>query len=197
MTDSQREKQNRLNRERYAWLKEHGICVDCGHENAAKGKSRCLVCASVKNELSIKSQRKDIEKTRELHKQHARELRQRRKESGLCQWCGRPTVNGKVYCTEHLAKRAASNMDRRRKHGIIARSLMGDGYHCTFCGKDVAKYGDKCCPECLERERKWSSEQRKKIDYENHWWRKDNIIAFHKEVNSEGSSQTGGGTGNR
>lgn len=188
MTDSQREKKNRLNRERYAWLKEHGICVDCGHENAAKGKTRCLVCASVKNELSIKSQRKDIEKTRELHKQYAREFRQRRKESGLCQWCGRPTVNGKVYCTEHLAKRAASNMGRRRKQGIIARALMGDGYHCTFCGKDVAKYGDKCCPECLERERKWSSEQRKKIDYENHWWRKDNIIAFHKEVNSEGSS---------
>ena len=83
MTDSQREKKNRLNRERYAWLKEHGICVDCGHENAAKGKSRCLVCLSVKNELSIKSHRKDIEKTRELHKQNACKLRQRRKESGL------------------------------------------------------------------------------------------------------------------
>lgn len=31
-------------RERYAWYKQHGICVDCGTNEAYKGHTRCLEC---------------------------------------------------------------------------------------------------------------------------------------------------------
>ena len=35
-----------MNNERYNWYKSHGICVDCGAYEAAKGHTRCLECMS-------------------------------------------------------------------------------------------------------------------------------------------------------
>ncbi|MBQ8824929.1 MAG: hypothetical protein IJZ64_06845 [Ruminococcus sp.] len=31
--------------ERYYWLKEHRMCVECGHERAKQGKIHCKKCA--------------------------------------------------------------------------------------------------------------------------------------------------------
>lgn len=176
---TKQEYDQQYNKERYARYKQHHICVACGCEDAAKGKTRCLICLMKCNESTAKYNR--TKRDKEAYNQYMREYRQKRKEQGLCQQCGRPTVNGKTFCSAHLAVRAARDMDRRRKQGVTARVLFGDGYHCTFCGKEVEKIGDKCCPVCLERERIWSAEQRKKIDYSQAWWRRDNIIAFHKE----------------
>ena len=178
MTESQREKRNRENRERYAFLKEHGMCVYCGKEKAAPGKVSCLLCAD--NNVQKATIYNQYKRDREEYNAYMRELRRKRKEAGMCQSCGRPTHNGKVFCSACGAVRAQRQKDRRREKGIMARDLFGNGYYCTFCGKDVEKYGDKCCPVCLERERKWSAEQRKKIDRTNHWWKKDNNIVFHK-----------------
>ena len=173
-----KEEQRAYNNERYAWLKQHGICVVCAMEEAAKGKTKCLVCMSNTNENALKSIRKRRDK--ETYNAYMREYNRKRKEKGLCQWCGRPTKNGHTFCTEHLVLIAARHMDKRRKQGKIARVLMGNGCYCTFCGKDVSSESRKLCPVCLERIRKWSAEQRKKINHENHWWRKDNLLAFQK-----------------
>lgn len=183
MEDDKKEKHRRGCRERYYFLKEHGICVMCGQENAVKGKTRCLYCQSVSNESSLKSSRKH--RNKEAYNQYMREYRRKRKEEGLCQWCGKPVLNGYALCNEHLNKKAAMKNAKRREQNIIARSLMGDGYHCYFCGKDVEHVGEKLCPVCLERIRKWSAEQRKKIDYKNHRWKKDNDIVFRKRCESE------------
>ena len=40
-------------RERYYWLKDHGICVSCCVENAAKGKVLCSKCAKTKSESKL------------------------------------------------------------------------------------------------------------------------------------------------
>lgn len=158
--------------------KEHGICVCCGRNDAVPGKTCCADCAAKNVQRTRASQQKN--RDRIAYNAYMKELRQKRKEQGLCQQCGKPTINGKVFCTEHNAVRRLRAERRRRKNDIMPRCLMGDGYHCYFCGATVAKVGDKCCPDCLERERQWSAEQRKKIDYNNAPWRKDNNIAFHK-----------------
>lgn len=178
MTESQKEIQRRLCKERYDFYKQHGICVACGREEAPKGKTRCLLCRSKDAEKSSNYNRSKRDK--EAYNQYMREYRQKRKENGLCQQCGRPTINGHSFCTEHTAVRNARVMNRRRERDVPARSTMGDGYHCYFCGKDVDRIGDKCCRECLERLRIWSAEQRKKIDYKNHRWKIDNAIVFRK-----------------
>lgn len=172
------EEQRRYNKERYDTYKQHGICVLCGCEDAAKGRSMCLLCLMKRSEVSQKYNHEKRDK--EAFNQYMREYRRKRKESGLCLQCGRPTVNGRSYCTEHSNSRSAKKREKRREQGITARVLFGDGYHCTFCGKEPAEAGGKLCPVCLERIRKWSAEQRKKIDYSKARWRLDNNIAFHK-----------------
>lgn len=57
---------------------------------------------------------------------------------------------------------------------------MGKGEYCWFCGKKVANYGDKTCPECYQRECEWAAEMRKRIDYKAHIWRKLNDASFAK-----------------
>lgn len=171
--------------ERYEWYKSHGICVDCGANDAAKGHTRCLECMSKELEKTLKWQKNNTEKYREYQKLYQRNLRAYRKENGLCQQCGKPTQNGYVFCTEHLAARRIKKENRRRQQGIIPRWMFGNSELCTFCGKSVANKGDKCCPTCLERERKWSAEQRKKIDYENTWFRISMPMFFNKRRNEE------------
>lgn len=165
-------------KERYAWYKEHGICVRCGQEKADKGHTRCLQCRfiDIDNQISYKERHKET--YAEYQKQYQRNLRAYRKEHGLCQQCGKPTNNGHVFCTEHLATRRVRQQNRQREKGVMPRELMGNGKFCYFCGKPVANKGDKCCPKCLKRERKWSAEMRKRIDYENHIWHKLNDAHF-------------------
>ena len=174
------------NKERYEYYKFHKICVDCGMNEVAKGRTRCLECLSKSVERTLEWQKKNTKKNREYQKEYQKNLRAYRKKNGLCQQCGKPTHNGYTFCTEHLAVRRIKAENRRREQGILPRWMFGNGELCTFCGNPVKNKGDKCCPICLERERKWSAEQRKKIDYKNHIWRKKNDALFFKVESQKG-----------
>lgn len=163
-------------RERYNWLKSHGICVACGEAEATKGQTRCPYCRDKAVEKTQKWQKKNPEYA-EYQRNYQQQLRQYRRENGLCQQCGKPS-EGKAFCKVHAAKRAQKKLDKARQDGRFPRILMGKGEFCYFCGKPVTNYGDKTCPECYQRECEWSARMRERIDYENSWFRKMNYLTF-------------------
>lgn len=82
---------------RYEWLKQYGICVDCGQADAAKGKTRCLNCLDkaacatmvwrTKNDIS------------EKNKAYCRSRYAASKEAGICVRCHkRPARKGRCDC---------------------------------------------------------------------------------------------------
>lgn len=164
-------------KERYYWLKAHNICVDCGEAEASKGHTRCPYCRDKGVEATQNWQKANKEYYAEYQKNYQKQLRQYRRENGLCQQCGKPS-DGKAFCKIHADKRAQKALDKARQNGRFPRILMGKGEFCYFCGKPVLKYGDKTCPECYRRECEWSSRMRERIDYENSWFRKMNYLTF-------------------
>lgn len=168
------------NKARYEWYKAHKICTKCGVNEACKGRTLCLECRFIAIERTQKCQKKSGEAYKEYQRQYQRELRQYRKENGLCQQCGRPTQNGMVLCIEHNAKMRVKAENKRREQGIMPRWLMGKGEFCYFCGDKVENKGDKTCKACYERECKWAADMRQRIDYENHYWKGLNNVTFRK-----------------
>ena len=80
-------------RERYRWLKSHGMCVRCAHEKAVPGKVCCPECgerARERQRLYHDDERKQYEKNRYYL----------RKAEGVCVVCGRPADNC-VFCDYH------------------------------------------------------------------------------------------------
>lgn len=43
-----RKKFSAYQKDRIAWLKDHGICIVCGQRNAIQGKTKCEVCREKK-----------------------------------------------------------------------------------------------------------------------------------------------------
>ena len=74
--------------ELYAWYKRMGICPQCGTNKAAPHRVRCEECLAKQAENADK-QRK-IRPRNTGHKTYIKNLREQRKENGLCIWCGKP-----------------------------------------------------------------------------------------------------------
>lgn len=156
-------------KERYKWLKAHGVCVQCGQQDAAPGRTRCLVCADKKNQGSIRYHYEHREDLLVKKRVRSKALREERKAAGLCPICGkRKPKQGRVncpYCTARINKKGEI---RRRKAGVMPRYMMGNGEYCFRCGKP--SYGEKLCPSCMESSRQTIKLASAAIDRKNHIW---------------------------
>lgn len=171
------EKKKEYERERYAWYKEHGICVRCGQEKAKENHVFCWSCLANMNDYSrIYYHSKDkprSDEQRERDKESCKCYVEKRNSQGLCWRCGlRPPIGKGKYshcriCADKVAKQ---KRERERNKGSIPQILRGNGTYCFQCCKPICN-GEKLCPECLERTRKHAEIAREYIDLENHPWK--------------------------
>lgn len=106
--------------ERYEWYKSHGICVDCGANEAYRGHTQCLECRFKGIEKTQKWQEKNREHHKEYQKAYQRNLRQYRRDNGLCQQCGKPSGN-KAFCPP---MQLYVGKEKKTKGVNLARSLV-------------------------------------------------------------------------
>lgn len=73
----------------YADRTEKGICTKCGKRNAAYGKKKCQICLNKDAEIHrIKWNKKNVN------------VREYRKQNGLCYFCGEAAEVNKNVCTK-------------------------------------------------------------------------------------------------
>ena len=79
--------------EAYHYYKDHGICVDCHQYEAAKGKTRCLNCLSIRaeqrRERESKLTEEELAEKNRIKREKSQKLRDYRKANGLCDVCGK------------------------------------------------------------------------------------------------------------
>lgn len=141
-----------MNNELHDWYVQHGICVECGHENAAPSRKYCWACLEKNAERSMKYYYSMSEEQRQARKKKRNErLRKQyaeRKAAGKCTLCGKkPAETGKAKCAACLTRKRKSSLNYKRRKGALPRILFGDGYHCVICGKDIDN-GKKQCDKC-------------------------------------------------
>ena len=143
---------NAERREEYHYYKAHGICVSCHSEEAAKGRSCCLNCLSIKAEQQRKRKsllsEEEQEEMKRVMREKSQALRDYRKANGLCTICGKPAYENHSTCYEHYLyhKRYSERRSRAKKKGYSEQGL------CRICGKPTAE-GKKYCAEHLEQYR--------------------------------------------
>lgn len=178
---------NEYRRRVYASRKKNHMCVNCGKEDAftMAGRSMCSSCEERKN-----TQHKNrIDK--EAAARRGRELREARRESGLCTKCGTP-LPGENYkyvrCEKCRAWKRRENRKRRASAGNVGRFMRHEFGLCYICGEptvDIVKQNGeqaRVCGTCYERLgnnltlanlSKNTMEARK-----NHIWRAYNKLVF-------------------
>ena len=145
-------KRNAERREEYRYYKEHGICVDCHQEEAAKGRTRCLTCLSIRAEQREKRESKLTEEERaeknRIKREKGKALRDDRKANGLCDVCGKPAYKNHSKCYEHYIyyKRYEKKRREKKNKGYAELGL------CRICGEPTVG-GKKFCKEHLEQYR--------------------------------------------
>lgn len=96
-TKEQRAKAAQNEKEKRLFLKEHGICTRCGHNEALPGLTLCAICQE-----KLKRKRKPVILTEAQKERNARLMKaryERLKASGLCVKCGKePVEPGLVRC---------------------------------------------------------------------------------------------------
>ena len=98
----------RSSKKRYDSLKKDGKCVRCGISWAEPGQSYCRKCLN---------RRKALKKRYTPNNEKRKAIRDERKAAGLCIECGKPRLDGHVYCQKCLAAR----LDSSRKYSIGKR----------------------------------------------------------------------------
>lgn len=154
MTEEAKEKHNRDMVEKYYFYKSKGICTLCGQEQAAKGRVYCLNCLDAHSLREMIRRAKETPEQREkrLKKmaENSKKRRQKFKQSGLCICCGkRKPDNGYVTCKMCLYHRRKLSEKYRREQGVLPMDMIGDGYHCEVCGREVNK--TKLCESCKQK----------------------------------------------
>ncbi len=129
----------------YDWYKSNGICVQCLRYDAAPGRVRCEVCLN-KNAEASKNRRAKMQSVSQSDR--LRNLRESRKEKGLCIWCGKPRSQySSAFCIECRVKNQRKNNARKTGISRSERPLYG---MCYICGKQVYS-GEKLCRECKKQ----------------------------------------------
>ena len=82
------------------YKRKHHICVKCGSNRAAPNRNYCDDCIEWRHNRyeRLKESKKITEAAKLYEKRHTEE----RKQNNLCVWCGKPSLNGKTLCSEHL-----------------------------------------------------------------------------------------------
>ena len=177
-----KDEQRKYKKERYDWLKEHGICVRCGCEPAYKGMTRCIYCRAIQNAAAVERKRLHpfTQEQREAKRVYSMSIRAERKRKGLCPRCGKPHNNGKINCERCNAQSRASQKRRREREGLISRAIAADIGLCSLCLRKPAVKGKKLCESCYEKAVKRAENARKYINHKNHNWRNKNNSTFAK-----------------
>ena len=98
LSEASRAKAREYGKETYKWRKEHGICVDCGRNDAMDGKVRCAKCRAKVRRLYLQH--------REEYISRAKTRIQRHLDEGLCISCGNKVDgNSRRHCLSCLEKR--------------------------------------------------------------------------------------------
>lgn len=179
---TKQEYQRIYSHERYEWLKEHGICTNCGQEDAVTGTTLCPECAVKRLEQNAKYWRSLSAETRQKIVQkksgQRRALREHRKSLGLCVMCGeRKAVDKKLYCIECLIKIRRKNKkyyDARRMKTNFKEGL------CCRCNEPAVP-GQKLCKKHYDIARRSAEAARRGLTNTDHPWRGDNNMVFGKK----------------
>lgn len=99
---------------RYDWYKSHGICPQCGHEDAAKGRVCCLNCLDNGSVRQMVYRSRNRDRLAEENKRQCHTRYQRLKESGICVDCGVRRTSGLVRC-EYCAAKTRYRYEKRAK----------------------------------------------------------------------------------
>lgn len=99
-------------RERYKWLKEHGICTECATRNALEGFTRCKDCLK-QHQLASKEYNHSAR-----HKITRKARTKRRIKQGLCINCSNKIYEGSTrFCEScHEKQKLASRIAQRKKY---------------------------------------------------------------------------------
>lgn len=131
-------------REERLFRKRNNLCLYCGKENAYLNDNYCEACS----EKQKNSQMRYREKNKENNRVRAIEIRNIRKEQGLCTRCGkRKSRTNRSLCEWCLAK-ARNNYNKNRND--ISRSERSSYGLCYLCGSPLDREG-KTCSNCAEK----------------------------------------------
>lgn len=167
--------------ELYEWRKAHHICTYCGHENAVKGKTRCVICAEKLSERSSERYAAKKYHTEESFNAARRwkKLHDLRIAFGVCTRCGkRNSTPGFHTCSLCRARDRSRNAAYRLKMGIYPRDSYSD--LCIMCNKRPPIDGKKLCGECYEKTLKNLVKANTAVDKKKHIWRTMDNIIFNK-----------------
>lgn len=165
--------QENRNKIRYEWLKEHGICVQCGQNDAFNGRVRCADCLHKNNESQLAIDRQRRQQKVEYKKAHYHRL----KEEGRCPRCGKKAYKNYLYCYEHYiqGRRYDSEKWQRKRKGYAEQGL------CLICGAERVKE-KKFCPTHYEQKVAQMAHARKFQDRENNPFVKEHELFFIKKA---------------
>lgn len=111
LSEKAREYARQQNRETYYWYKSKGICPMCKVMMAAPGRVYCEACLKIKAKRAQKY-------GGEYNKQKCKEFRERQKAKGLCVYCARPAVEGRVLCAACARKNSEAQQVRKMRKRI-------------------------------------------------------------------------------
>ena len=136
---------------RYQWLKDHGICVQCGQRDTFPGYIRCPECIEKVNIASAKC--RDDKEKRIKYNEHAKERRKQlykeRKSKHMCTNCGKKLPEDYKYCTCISCRKRRSEKRRTgRDYGEAFRERIKAGV-CMYCGDEVVE-GYRFCEKHLK-----------------------------------------------
>lgn len=167
LSEEQKEYKRAYDRERYHWLKEHGICVKCGCEKAVEGKVFCKICIlNLRENNSVRYYKKMSDesqkiKQREREKSCLRKMRQYRKENRLCVICGKPLAKSETHknCATCRAKARKWMYNKRIKNDLKTYDDRVSGDYCYRCLKPLENpdrtKGAQLCESCEAKAKAW------------------------------------------
>lgn len=134
---------NKYNRETWAWRLEHRICPRCGVNDLVGDEKRCPEClAKAYNSVMKSKEELGKEHCKEISRKSRNNVRQKRKEAGLCPRCGkRKPEYGFKNCS---ICRKKSRDNARAKKGYCSGISRFERGICHFCDSTL-KDGYKVC----------------------------------------------------
>ena len=152
-------------RERREWYKAHGICIQCGHEEAVPGRLMCGECLYERNAHWWTVH------TTEENTIYRRELYARYRAEGKCVECGRPAVEGRCMCQSCREKHNRAGRRWRREHRVSK-----DPGLCKVRECQEPKTEGRCwCAQHLAMYQEIMRKNRAKGN-QDHPWRKDEQV---------------------
>ncbi len=158
-----RERRRERCRENRAYYTSRGICGKCGKRPVEPGRLKCFECLQKDVEAHKRMMSRKTEEERkniaEKKKESKRRLTAFRQKNGLCTQCGRPTVQGKRLCIDHLVKKRREK--DKRYNNDIPREMRPSLGLCWRCGKAPIVEGKSLCADCLSSISEWAKNQSK------------------------------------